>query len=148
MHFVRNIGEVTVSVVPIKGNGLTRQTAWTAQDRCPLPLTLRFISGSRRTGKVKVDVVNDNQVEKTVPVKVHKSTTRAPPGLRSEKPSGLGFITERPVTLIVVENVLPPLRYEEVYMSVTVDVTRANALPPACMRQASLFRNIFKLQPP
>ena len=92
--------------------------------------------------------MNDNQIEKTVPIKVDECAARAPARLCREESARLGFVTKRAVTLIAVQDVSPPLRHEQVYISMVVDIAGTDTLTPPGMCQARLFRHIFELQAP
>ena len=100
----------------------------------------------RSAGGVKLNVVGNNQVQKTIPIEVQKRTSCAPTRLRRRQSSGLSLIAKGPVPLIPIEDILSPLGDEDIYVPVVVDVTCAYSLPPAGMRQPCLAGDIFKLQ--
>ena len=72
MHWSRDIGEVTVPVILIEGDGFCRQTARAADHRQAFPFALRPFSGMRSAGGVKLNVVGNNQVKKPIPIEVQK----------------------------------------------------------------------------
>ena len=72
MHQSRDIGEVTVPIILIEGDGFCGQTSRAADHRQAFPFALRPFSGMRGSGGVKFNVVGDNQVKKTIPIEVQK----------------------------------------------------------------------------
>src|ERR1700740_2042059 len=72
MHESRDIVEVTVPVILIEGDGFSRQTSRPADHRQPFPFALRPFSRMRSSGGVKLNVVGNNKVKKTIPIEVQK----------------------------------------------------------------------------
>ena len=146
VHPIRDIGKVPVPIILIEGDRLARQASRTADDRQPLPFALRLFSRMRCLGRIELDVVGHDQIQRSIPVEVHKSASCTPACLRRRQTPRLRLILKLAVALVAIKNVLSPLRDEEIDIAVVVDVPGANSLPPSRVRQSSFGCDIFKLQ--
>lgn len=101
----------------------------------------------RSLGRVELDVVDHEKVEKAVAVEIEEGAAGAPARLRRGKATAFSFIVKGAVALVVVENVASPLGDEDVVVAVVIDVACADALSPAGVREASFLCDVFKLEP-
>jgi len=62
------------------------------------------------------------------------------------QPSFPGFIPERAVAQVSIENILAPLRDQQIGISVVVDVSNTNPLAPSALLDACLGGDVFKLE--
>src|ERR1700756_296407 len=100
-------------VILIQRDGFARQTSRPANHRETLPLALRFLTGMRRVRRIKIEIMNDNQIEKTIAVEINKRAPRTPARLRPGQSSLRRLVAERPIAQVVIQDVLAPLGNEQ-----------------------------------
>src|SRR3954452_15312045 len=133
-------------VVLVERQCFRRQSSRPAHDRAPFPLALRFVAGTRRVGEIKIYVVDHDEIERSIAVEIHECAPGAPSVLRSQKSAFLGLIFKCAIPLVAIENVLAPLRDEEIGGTVIIDIAGTYALSPAGATDARLFCDIFEFQ--
>jgi hypothetical protein len=101
----------------------------------------------RCVGDVEIDVVDYDKIQEPVTVEIDKGATRAPTRLRRKQAPFLGFVFESAISQISIENILSPLRDEQVGVSMIVDISDAHSLPPSRVFDSCLFRDVFELKP-
>ena len=147
MKPVGDVGKMTLFIVLVKRDRFARQTARAAHHRQTLPPAFRLFSGMWRLTEIEIDIVRYHQIEKSIAIEVDEGTSGTPSPLRRGQSSLFCLVAESSVSLVVVQNVLSPLGYEQIDMTIVVDITRTYALSPTFgMRQTCFFGNVLKLQ--
>src|SRR5262249_46343770 len=133
-----DVGEHPLPVVAIEREPARRQASWTAVDWNALPSAVGIFAGPRHCGEVELEVVGDEQVQVAIPVVVDESTSGSPARARFEQARLAGDVGERSIAVVAVQDVLPPIRDEEVLVAVVVIVSNGDRGRPALPRQACL----------
>src|ERR1700722_6699859 len=113
------------------------ESARAAHHRHALPYAGRTLAGGGRCGEIEVDVVGDHQVEVAVTIVVNPCTSCTPCFSGSSYARFLRYFNEGAM-LVMKQSVLAVIRDVEIFPSVVVIVTHANALSPTRCSQARL----------
>src|ERR1700693_1412102 len=122
---------MSVAVILIERERFRRQATWATHDRLSLPLALAGFTGMRCVGRIEINVVHSDKIQKPIAIEIDEGATRAPARLGRKQSPFFGFILERAVPQISIENILPPLRNEQVRVPMIVDVSDAYSLSPS-----------------
>jgi len=75
---------------------------------------------------IEIEVMGDEQIEMAVAVVIDERTTRSPSTLPVEESCVLGDIAEGPVAIIVIQDILSPVRDENVVKAVVIVIGNAD----------------------
>src|SRR5438874_5758047 len=114
---------MSVSVILIKRQRFRRETARAAHDRLSFPLALAGLAGVRRVRQVEIHIVHDDEIKEPITVEIDERATCAPARLWRKQSTFLGLISKLAMAGISIENVLSPLRDEQVGITMIVDVS-------------------------
>ena len=98
--------------------------------------------GHRCRGQVHVDVIGDEKIEVAVAIVIHKRTTSIPARAFACYARLLADVGKRSVTIVVIQDILAVIGYEQIVPSIVVVVANADALAPARVSHSSLGRNV------
>src|SRR6267154_3031817 len=146
MNLIRNINEVSVSVMLIERERFGRETARTAHNRSSFPLALAGLARVRRVGKVEVHIMDDNQIQKSVSIEIEERAACTPAWFWRKQPALLGLVLECAIAKISIENVLSPLCNEQVRITMIIYVSDTDPLPPSGGLDSRLVSNVFEFQ--
>src|SRR5690242_12632426 len=90
-----------------------RQAARSAIHGNALPVAVRVGAGFRRSLGIELQVVSHEKVELPIAVVIHPGAPGSP-ATREEQPGLLGDVRKGAVAVIPIEDVLPPVSYEDV----------------------------------
>src|SRR4051812_41650916 len=129
----RDIAERAVAIVVVENVLASQQSRRPTRDHHALVQTGTRLR-NRRGGQIHIDVVGNEQIEFAVAIVVNESAAGVP-ALAIARDSGLlAYIGERPVTVIVIKNVLPEVGDKQIIPPVVVVIAHAASLAPAGMR--------------
>ena len=97
-------------------------------------------------GQIEINVVHYDKIQKPIAIEIDEGATRAPARLGRKQSPFFGFILERAVPQISIENILPPLRNEQVRVPMIVDVSDAYSLSPSGLPDSCFVRDVFELE--
>ena len=80
----------------------------------------------------------------SIPVIVQKSAAGSPACGRAQQAGFAGNIGEGPISVISIEDILPPIGHKQVVEAVVVVVANAHAACPAGFCQARFYRDVAK----
>ena len=103
---------------------------------------VRVGPGIRRGLGVERDVIRNEKVEAPVAVIIKESAARSPPARAARYARFRRNVGERPVAIVVVQDVVPPVGHEEVFKPVVIVISDANALTPTVADQAGFIRHV------
>src|SRR5205814_574759 len=135
-----------MSVIFIERQCFGWQAPRTAHDRLALPLALAGLARMRRVGQVEIHIVDNDQIQKSVAIKIEERATCAPARLCKLQSALFGFVLKYAVAKISIENVLSPLRDEQVRKSVVIYIPDTDPLSPSGEFDSCLVGNIFEFQ--
>src|SRR5438309_1878376 len=95
-----------------------------------------------RPALIEIKVVRDKQVELAIPVVVDPGAARAPARPVCAQSGLLGHVGKSAVPVVVVEDVLAPVRDEEILKPIVIVVAHANSGRPTCAQQARFRRYV------
>src|SRR5438128_8015384 len=147
MDLVGDVGEISVSVILIKRERFWRQTARAAHDRLSFPLALAGLARVRRVCEVEVHIVHDDEIQKSITVEIDERATCTPARLWRKQPTFLSFVSKLAIAEVAIENVLSPLRNEQVGIAMIVDISDADSLSPSSGCDSRLVSDVFEFQP-
>src|SRR5713101_9223701 len=104
MNLMRNISEISVSVILMERERFRRQTSRAAHDRLSFPLALAGLARVRRVGQVEVHIVDDDQVQKSVSVEIEERATCTPARFWRKQPPLFGLVLKCAISEISIEN--------------------------------------------
>ena len=139
---LRDVREGAVAPVAVEGVRAAGESERSAGHRDVVVEAVGGLSRPRRGCGVEVQVAGDEQVEVAVTVVVQEAAAGSPPLRRAGDTRLLRDVRERPVAVVVVEDVLSPVGDEQVVVAVVVVVADAAALPPAGVGEARLLGDV------
>ena len=95
-----------------------------------------------RRSQIKIDVVGDEKIEMAIPVVVDECAACAPATLLPSDSGLLAHVGKSSIAVVVIENVLAVVSYEQIFEAIVVIISNANALPPAAMAQSSFCGHV------
>ena len=137
-----HVGKRAVATVAIEDVRAAREPLRPAGDRNIVVATVGRLARPRRLRGIEIHIAGDEQIQMTVAVIVQKTAARAPAGPRSRDAGFFRDIRKRPIAVVAVEHVLPPVRDEQIVEAVVVVVADTTRLPPAGVGQPRLLRDI------
>src|ERR1700722_12505173 len=91
--------------------------------------------------------MDDDQIQKSITVKIEERATRTPTGVWRKQPPLLGLVLEPAIAEIPIENVLSPLGDEQIRIPMIVYVSDTDPLSPSGGLDSRLLSNVFEFQP-
>src|SRR6202162_2768339 len=136
-----NVGKRAVATVVVKNIFPALQPRRSARyQHTFIKARPRFRHG--RCGQVQVDVIANEKVEPAIAIVIDKRTAGVPTRALARHARLLAYVGESPVTIVVIQNILAVIRYEQILPPVVVVIADANALAPARVPYSRLGGNV------
>src|SRR5437667_201301 len=107
-----------------------------------LERTVYILTRLWRTTLIEIEVVRNKQIELAIPVIVDPGAARAPTRPVRAQSGFPGYVGESAVPIVVVEDVLAPVRDEQILKPIVIVVAHANSGRPTCAQQARFRRYV------
>src|SRR5260370_14273898 len=114
----------------------SRKPAWTTVHLNVLEYAVCILTRLGRTTLVEIEVIGDKQIELAIPVVVDPGAARAPTRPVRAQSGFPGYVGESAVPIVVVEEVLAPVRDEQILKPIVIVVANTNSGRPTCAEQA------------
>src|SRR6185503_7221856 len=108
-----------------------RKSFWTIVDGYALPGAIRSLARFGSVGDIEFQIISYEQVEFAIAVIIDEGAAGAPALSISKHSRLLRHITETTIAIISVENVLAPIRNEQIFIAVVVVISNAYCRRPA-----------------
>src|SRR5258708_6353811 len=132
-----DILESPVTAILIQNILRARQTPWSAHHRHALPHAGTSLAWAWSSGGIEIHIICHHQVEKPITVIVNKSTAGTPGFTCSGHASLFGNFGEDAM-VIMIETILPVIRDVEIFPTIIIVVSDANALTPSRGKKTGL----------
>src|SRR4051812_34744273 len=107
------------------------ETAGAAQRRLAVQLAIGIAAGSGIQSRVKLYIVRNEQVQKSIAVVINETAPGIPSGVRTKQASLERYIAKAALSEISVERILAPVSDEQIVESIVIEISHAAALTPA-----------------
>src|SRR5439155_8595542 len=134
--FFADVGERAVTVIVIENVFSAVETRRAASNHNAF-VEARAGFGNGRGLQVEIDVVGDEEIEAAVAIVVDESAAGVPALAGAGDAGFFADVGKGAVAVVVVEDVFPEVRDEEIVEAVVIVIADADALSPAGMKQAS-----------
>src|SRR6266849_5088651 len=136
-----NIHEGPVTAILIQNILRARQTTWSAHHRHALPNARTSLARGWSSGQIESHIICHHQVEATVTIVVNESTPGTPGLSRSCYASLFGHFGENAM-VIMIETILPVIRDVQIFPTIIIVISDANALTPSRGNKTGLHGDI------
>ena len=84
------------------------------------------------------------QIKPAIPIEIDKRTSRTPSRRRSCDLSLSSYLSKRSISVVMEQQILSPVRDEEIIEAIVIKVSDTHTLAPSASRQAGLFGDVRK----